>query len=704
MSNFYTDLEINTIFEQFKILTNNIDSIVLEIKESLFTIQKEIFYIEINIYTLDLINISTNITNKSTIQKINKITIEYEKYETITDLLYDLSLILQNYYEECNNKSINLLQQFHLDFPYNYNSIYPLTIMEQFNNLNMLVENSNNQNFNDNNSFNEQIKKITINPNIKLINSYENNGTTIFYFVFTFNKLLNNTMLANNIKIAFFLTYSNFSKFGYKFFANVIFKNNLLKQIENFKECIGESTNISRTLNFIVTSIYETIYNLGEISNNIEFEQLVELIGKSKQYKKELMKIFKIEEKAETLNAPKGIGYKKNDVDTGNGKTLNYEDYTKNANERKTNIIKYLTLFLNNITAQQLNNIEVTKIIKYISSLYSDTPEIIQLIKITNDKFKNNKTINSLPLDDYQQMFMQHKVVEILKPSNFKAKSAISNLSGLQTKRIANEIEILKRSLPITKYASIYTAICKNENNALRFLVTGPANTPYANGLYIFDLTVPPLFPKDPPSFLIVNTGGDRCNPNLYAEGKVCLSILGTHHGTGSERWNPEKSTFYQILIAVQTQILVAEPYFNEPGWDTNRGTPQATEKSKEYNKNVVFMTLKNNLLDMFKHGNINYPEFKDVIKKHIVYYKEDIRKSLMVWEEFTSRKAEFIKNKNELFKLIDEYEKSNNTNETSNNTNEKSNNTNEKSNNTNETSNNTNETSNNTNETSNNN
>jgi ubiquitin-protein ligase len=38
--------------------------------------------------------------------------------------------------------------------------------------------------------------------------------------------------------------------------------------------------------------------------------------------------------------------------------------------------------------------------------------------------------------------------------------------------------------------------------------------------------------------------GTVRFNPNLYANGKVCLSLLGTWKGnTESENWNPDVST-----------------------------------------------------------------------------------------------------------------------------------------------------------------
>ena len=67
-----------------------------------------------------------------------------------------------------------------------------------------------------------------------------------------------------------------------------------------------------------------------------------------------------------------------------------------------------------------------------------------------------------------------------------------------------------------------------------------------------------------------MTTGGGtvRFNPNLYNCGKVCLSLLGTWSGQDGETWNKDTSTFLQVLVSIQSLILVEDPYFNEPGWE----------------------------------------------------------------------------------------------------------------------------------------
>lgn len=52
-----------------------------------------------------------------------------------------------------------------------------------------------------------------------------------------------------------------------------------------------------------------------------------------------------------------------------------------------------------------------------------------------------------------------------------------------------------------------------------------------------------------------------RVNPNLYEEGKVCLSILGTWAGDRSESWSAARSSLLQAFVSIQGLVLVKEPY-----------------------------------------------------------------------------------------------------------------------------------------------
>ena len=77
-----------------------------------------------------------------------------------------------------------------------------------------------------------------------------------------------------------------------------------------------------------------------------------------------------------------------------------------------------------------------------------------------------------------------------------------------------------------------------------------PEETPYSGGCYLFDIFFPGKYPAAPPQVNFRTTGGGsvRFNPNLYTDGKVCLSLLGTWEGAQGEQWN-ETSTVLQVSM-----------------------------------------------------------------------------------------------------------------------------------------------------------
>jgi ubiquitin-protein ligase len=117
--------------------------------------------------------------------------------------------------------------------------------------------------------------------------------------------------------------------------------------------------------------------------------------------------------------------------------------------------------------------------------------------------------------------------------------------------------------------------------DVIKALVSGPEGTPYAGGLLEFDIFLPAGYLKDPLEVLLLTTGDGRSpiNPNLYAfNGKVCLSLLGTWAGPS---WNPAQSTLLQVLVSIQSLILVPEPFFNEPGFERWMNTNVVCQKTK---------------------------------------------------------------------------------------------------------------------------
>ncbi|KAG9473701.1 hypothetical protein GDO78_004156 [Eleutherodactylus coqui] len=145
---------------------------------------------------------------------------------------------------------------------------------------------------------------------------------------------------------------------------------------------------------------------------------------------------------------------------------------------------------------------------------------------------------------------------------------------------VRKEMALLATSLP----DGIMVKTFEDRMDLFSAFIKGPTRTPYEDGLFLFDMQLPNIYPAVPPLFRYLSQCSGRLNPNLYDNGKVCVSLLGTWIGKGTERWT-SKSSLLQVLISIQGLILVNEPYYNEAGFDSDRGLQEGYENSRCYNE-----------------------------------------------------------------------------------------------------------------------
>jgi len=148
---------------------------------------------------------------------------------------------------------------------------------------------------------------------------------------------------------------------------------------------------------------------------------------------------------------------------------------------------------------------------------------------------------------------------------------------------IRKELKLMASSLP----EGIFVRSYDDRMDLFNFMIKGPAKTPYEDGIFLFDAQLPADYPKVPPVFHYVSYCSDRLNPNLYENGKVCVSLLGTWDGKGTEVWN-SRSSLLQVLISIQGLILVSEPYYNEAGYERQKGSRIGAENARMYNEMAV--------------------------------------------------------------------------------------------------------------------
>ncbi|KAK6002543.1 hypothetical protein QM012_001293 [Aureobasidium pullulans] len=154
------------------------------------------------------------------------------------------------------------------------------------------------------------------------------------------------------------------------------------------------------------------------------------------------------------------------------------------------------------------------------------------------------------------------------------------------TMRILREIKELQTGSDL----SLAVAHLEKDASNLRCLIIGPPDTPYEFGFFEFKVKVGPKYPSQPPTVRCLTTNSGRCrfNPNIYACGKVCLSILGTWRGEPGEQWSIAQG-LESVLISIQS-LMSCNPYENEPGFESTKIT---NEEAGEYAQKIHHETLR---------------------------------------------------------------------------------------------------------------
>lgn len=176
-------------------------------------------------------------------------------------------------------------------------------------------------------------------------------------------------------------------------------------------------------------------------------------------------------------------------------------------------------------------------------------------------------------------------------------------------KRIMTDIkELMRHPLP-----GIYVRIDEEAVQTVHALITGPFDTPYEGGFFYFLLEMPNLYPMESPKVQLMTTGQNsvRFGPNLYRNGKVCLSILGTWAGPS---WSPAMG-IGSLLISIQS-LMCERPFHLEPGFERASNMKDVTD----YTEAIRHDTLRVAVVEMATEGSAQHrilPEaFKETVKE----------------------------------------------------------------------------------------
>ena len=198
--------------------------------------------------------------------------------------------------------------------------------------------------------------------------------------------------------------------------------------------------------------------------------------------------------------------------------------------------------------------------------------------------------------------------------------SQVENIQTVITpdtiKRITRDIKNIMKN-PLHENGIYYEHNMENIFKGYAMII-GPTDTPYQDGFYFFEFDFPYDYPHSPPVLTFLSNGDNiRFNPNLYRNGKVCISLLNTWKG---DQWTSCQS-ISSILLTLCT-VLNENPLLNEPG---------ITESNSEIEPYNIIISYKNNdvcilqILNKIISDIQPYSLFKDQSIKHFKENKKRI-------------------------------------------------------------------------------
>jgi ubiquitin-protein ligase len=262
----------------------------------------------------------------------------------------------------------------------------------------------------------------------------------------------------------------------------------------------------------------------------------------------------------------------------------------------------------------------------------SEIKTLIKLVKKEDEVMTESKIFNYVSMMKVYQFDSfpyyeknRHAFVNEMKNLLSFSKSSTINYIAKQYKQLSGA-----SALPLTDGSGIFFRQDCDTLSIFKFLIIPNEDTPYKYGCFVFDVYLSPDFPNVPPQVCHVTSKKNdfRFNPNLYSDGKVCLSLLGTWGGqSASENWIPPNgsnpgSTFSQLMLSIYSMIFTEFPWYNEPGRERGISDAEKCPRSIEYNKELQSGTIKFAIMNQLK-----YPEegFEDVIKTHFKLKQDEV-------------------------------------------------------------------------------
>jgi len=114
--------------------------------------------------------------------------------------------------------------------------------------------------------------------------------------------------------------------------------------------------------------------------------------------------------------------------------------------------------------------------------------------------------------------------------------------------------------------------------------IAGPPGTLYEGGIFKASMTFPEDYPNSPPTMKLLS---EFWHPNIYPDGKVCISILHT-----PDPMNPEEKSeeTWRPILTVESILVSVLSMFSDPNYSSPANVDASVEQRKkpdEFKKKV---------------------------------------------------------------------------------------------------------------------
>lgn len=157
-------------------------------------------------------------------------------------------------------------------------------------------------------------------------------------------------------------------------------------------------------------------------------------------------------------------------------------------------------------------------------------------------------------------------------------------------------------------------------------LIIGPEDSLYEFGCYLFKFDFTVNYPYEPPKLTFYCFDRDtRFHPNLYRNGKVCLSVLNTWKG---ESWTSCQN-IKSVLLTIAS-ILDNKPFLHEPGINEKHNDFINYHEIVRFKNFFILEEIVSQNLEL--HGPLY--SFYNIIKQNFIKNYEKINKKLKLYEK----------------------------------------------------------------------